>query len=114
MIVKPLAVKFDNVVTLAPALCEIAPPAVTVRLLAVISPRSTAPASTMVMSVPFAVRVPKLFVGTDIMMAFPVATRLDVPVTSTSVPRIWLIFPPADVILKLVAEILPRIVELLL
>ena len=83
-----MAVKFDSVVTLAPALCEIAPPAITVRLLAVISPKSTVPASTMVMSVPFAVRVPKLFVGSDRMMAFPVATKLEVPVTRTSVPRI--------------------------
>ena len=114
MIVKPLAVKFDNVVTLAPAVCEIAPPAVTVRLLAVISLRSTAPASTMVMSVPFAVRVPKLFVGSDRMIAFPVATRFDVSETITYVSGTCVIFPPADVKLKVMAEILPRIVELLL
>ena len=112
-IVKPLAVKVDAVVTMAAAVCEIAPPALTVRLSAEIAPRIIATVSAMVTFAPLAATVPKLFV-LFARFTLPTATKLAVPAT-VSLPApdsaIWPLvtsvrFPK---VMALVIAILPEV-----
>ena len=110
--------KFDAVVTLAAAVWEIAPPALTVRLSAEIAPRMIAPASAIVTSAPSAVTVPKLFVlferftlPTATKFAVPLTVRLPVPVSSIWPPVTSVRLPKvmASVIVILPVVLLPMV-----
>ena len=81
MIAYPLAVKFDEPVTFAPADWPIAPLALTVKLVAEIAPRIMAFESVTVTVVPFATRVPKSLPACVKSIAKPLALKFDVPET---------------------------------
>ena len=107
-----LAVKFDVFVTFATPDCEIAPPAVTVRLFDVIVPRSKELESIIVTFVPLARIVPKSFVPLPsvILPAVPAPdeTKFAVPLTVRYVPALCEISPLERFTVKLHAVICPR------
>ena len=110
MIAFPLAVKFEEPVTFAPADWLIAPLALTVRLVAEIALRSIAFASVNVTVVPFAITVPKLLVDCVNEIANPLALKFDVPETFAAADCV--IAPPVDRF-RFVAEIVPSTIALL-
>ena len=85
VIAKVLAVRLDAPVTLAEPDWVIIPPAVTVRFVAVIVPKSTAFESTMVMSDPLASTVPNRLVLLD-RLTLPAETMLAVSLMVRLVP----------------------------
>ena len=89
----------------------IAPLAVTVRLVAVIKPRSMAPESVMLIFVPLARTVPKLFVEL-LSVIFPVETRLARPLTVRFPPDACVIAPPKEFTVRFVAVNRPSDVAL--
>ena len=106
----PLAVKFDVPETLAAPDCVIAPLAVTVRLVAVIKPRSIAPESVTLTFVPHARTVPKLFVEL-LSVIFPVETIFARPLTVRFPPDACVIAPPNEFTVRFVAVNRPSDVE---
>ena len=76
----PDETKFAAPLMVATPNCEMAPPEVTVRFDDVVVPSVTASVSVMVIFVPLAMTVPKLFVELPNRIS-PVATRLAVPLT---------------------------------